>query len=75
MRDLQFQVLFNGISVIAGRQEDDNERLCAMEPCLGLQVEPLTARLASQHLTHLANGALQWLWKRKRLNLWMMEVG
>ena len=30
MDDLQFNVLFNSISVIS----DDNERLCAMKPCL-----------------------------------------
>ena len=30
---LRFYVLFNNISVIAGQLADDNERLCAMEPC------------------------------------------
>ena len=34
MDDLRFYVLFNSISVISGRWADDNERLCAMEPCL-----------------------------------------
>ena len=34
MNDLRFYVLFNGISVISGKLEADNERLCAMEPCL-----------------------------------------
>ena len=37
MDELQFYVLFNSISVISGRLVDDNERLCAMEPCLGLE--------------------------------------
>ena len=31
MDDLRFYVLFNSISVISGRWEVDNERLCAME--------------------------------------------
>ena len=31
MDDLRFYVLFNSISVIAGRCLDDNERLCAMD--------------------------------------------
>ena len=35
--DLQFYVLFNSISVISGGWADDNERLCAMEPCLLLR--------------------------------------
>ena len=34
MDDLQFYVLFNSISVISGQWADDNERLCALEPCL-----------------------------------------
>ena len=37
MDDLQFNVLFNSISVISGGWEDDNERLCAMEPRLQLK--------------------------------------
>ena len=37
MDDLQFYVLFISISVISGRWVDDNERQCAMEPCLGLK--------------------------------------
>ena len=32
MDDLRFYVLFNSISVIAGRWAGDNERLCEMEP-------------------------------------------
>ena len=31
---LRFYILFNSISVILERWEDDNERLCVMEPCL-----------------------------------------
>ena len=34
MDDLQFHVLFNSISVISGQWEVDNEKLCAMKPCL-----------------------------------------
>ena len=37
MDDLRFYVLFNSISVISGRWEVDNERQCAMEPCLRLR--------------------------------------
>ena len=36
MDDLGFYILFNSISVISGRWDDDNERLCAMEPRLWL---------------------------------------
>ena len=32
--NLRIYVLFNSISVISGRLEGDNKRLCAMEPCL-----------------------------------------
>ena len=32
---------FNSIPVISGRWEDDNERLCAMEPCHGSPREGL----------------------------------
>ena len=35
--DLRFYILFNSISVISGlrgRGGDDNERLCAVLPCL-----------------------------------------
>ena len=35
--DSQFYVLFNSISVILGWWSDDNERLCAIEPCLWLR--------------------------------------
>ena len=37
MDDFQFYILFNSISVISGRQEVDNERLCAVEPHLRLR--------------------------------------
>ena len=49
MDDLQFYVVFNSISVISGRWEVDNERLCAMElrlrlkilPRVGIKLDPL----------------------------------
>ena len=44
--DLQFYSLFNSISVISGPWEDDNERLCAVEPCL--QSESKVGLLAQQ---------------------------
>ena len=34
MDDLAFYILFNSILVIAGRWSDDNERMCALGPCL-----------------------------------------
>ena len=37
MDDLRFYVLFNSVSVISGRWEVDNERLCAMELRLRLR--------------------------------------
>ena len=37
MDDLPFYILFNSVSVISGRWADDNERLYAMEPGLGLR--------------------------------------
>ena len=37
IEDLQFYVLFSSISVTSGHWADDNERLCAMEPCLWLR--------------------------------------
>ena len=37
MDDLQFYILFKSISVIAGRWADDNERLCAVEPCFAVE--------------------------------------
>ena len=59
MDDLQFYVLFNGISVISGRWADDNERLCAMIPGLRLRrvrlergIKPGTARPVGQRLTY-----------------------
>ena len=58
MDDLRFNVLFNSIPVISGRWADDNERLCAMEPCLRLKrsspqagLELTTARSVGQRLT------------------------
>ena len=47
MDDLQ--CFFNSISVISGRLVGDNERLCAMEPCLQMKkkkrgIEPWTAK-------------------------------
>ena len=41
MDDLRFYVLFNSISIIAGRLADDNKRLCAMEPSLRLRLRRL----------------------------------
>ena len=38
-------VLFNTITVISGRSEDDNERLCAMELRLRLKRFPPSAGL------------------------------
>ena len=59
MDDLRFNVLFNSISVISGRWEVDNERLCAMELRLRLKrsspqggLELLTARSVGERLTH-----------------------
>ena len=37
MDDLRFYVLFNSVSVISGRWEVDNERLCGMELRLHLR--------------------------------------
>ena len=45
MDDLRFCVLFNSISVIPGQWAGDNERLCAMAPCLWLEKFLLQARL------------------------------
>ena len=57
MNDLQFY-LFNSISCISGQWEDDNKKLCAMEPNLRfetlpprVQIEPGTTNSAGQHLT------------------------
>ena len=37
MEDLQFDILFNSISVISGQWADDNENVCAMAlSCLWL---------------------------------------
>ena len=57
--DLRFYILFNSISVISGRWADDNEKLCKMEPRLGLKVssplvglELTTARSVGLRFTH-----------------------
>ena len=62
--DLQFYVLFNSISVISGQWIGDNERLCAMKPCLHLkrfspqaEIEPGTTGSAGQCLTYRATEA------------------
>ena len=58
MDDWGFYVLFNSILVISGQWADDNERLCAMEPCLQLRIFRLvglglrTDRSVGQRLTH-----------------------
>ena len=59
MDDSQFYLLFNSISVISGQWGNDNERLCLMEPSLGLkrslpQVELKlgTARSVAHGLTY-----------------------
>ena len=45
-----FYFFFNSFSVISERWAGDNERLCAMEPCLRLK--PRMARSAGQRSTH-----------------------
>ena len=58
MDDLQFYVLFNSISVISGRWDIDNERLCATEPRLRGEDfassgdRTRSARSVGQRLTH-----------------------
>ena len=59
MDDLRFYVDFNSILVISALWMGDNERVCAMESRLQLerslpqaQLEPGTAKLAGQRLTH-----------------------
>ena len=37
MDELRFYILFNSISIISGRWEDDIDRMVATEPRLGLQ--------------------------------------
>ena len=37
MDELRFYIVFNSISIISGRWEDDIDRMVAMEPRLGLQ--------------------------------------
>ena len=43
--DLRFKVIFNSISVLLGRLEGDNERLCAIKPRLRLERLPPRAGL------------------------------
>ena len=54
---------FYSISVISGRWDADNERLCAMEPCYWLErfppvagFEPGTARTADQGFVYWITG-------------------
>ena len=61
--DLRFYVLFNSISVISGRCQGDNERMCTMESRLLWNTFPTsagiefgTARSAGKRF-HLATGA------------------
>ena len=49
MDDMRFYVLFNSVSVISGRWEVDNERLCAMELPLWLRGFRLEQGLNSVH--------------------------
>ena len=44
-RMAQFYVLFNSISIISGRLEGDNEKLCAMKSSLQLKRSPPEAGL------------------------------
>ena len=50
MIGLGFYVLFNSISVIPGQREDDNERLCEMEPCYGWKISSLSGAQTWGHL-------------------------
>ena len=50
MDDLRFYVLFNSVSIISGRWEVDNERLCAMELRLRLRRFRLERGSASRPL-------------------------
>ena len=44
MDDLRYYVLCNSISITSGRWAGDNERLCAMEPRLGMVGESVQLR-------------------------------
>ena len=60
MDDLLFYVLANSISVVSGRWEGDDERLCAVESKrfpLPAGLEPGSARSMDQTLTYWAIGA------------------
>ena len=37
MNDMRFYVLFNGVSIISGRWEDDNESLVQWNPVYGMK--------------------------------------
>ena len=56
---MKFYVLFNGVLIISGRWEADNERLCAMKPVYGVEhispevgIELGTARSVRQRFIH-----------------------
>ena len=60
----KFYVIFNGISVILGPWEGDNDSMSATEPHLHqkrfsppVSIKPGTARSAGQHLVHCVTGA------------------
>ena len=61
MYELYLNVPLNSISVISGRQMDDDERLCEKEPLLRLKRFPLPAGVGpggslDQHLPYRATG-------------------
>ena len=45
MSDLRFYVFLKCILVMSGRWDGDNESMCAVEPCLGLEKFPPIAGL------------------------------
>ena len=45
MDDMRLHVLFNRVSIISERCYGDNERLCAMQPCLRFEKFPSQAGL------------------------------
>ena len=66
MDDFRLSVLIYSILVISGQWVGDNERLCAMEPRLGLKrpsahvgLKPGTAISRDQHLTYLLSNDKQ----------------
>ena len=68
MPGLQFNVLFNSISVISGRWEGDNERLCALEPHLRLERVPSPAGLENR-----TSRPVLYLWSDQVLNAIIIE--